>query len=425
MPKLTAPPDLDDNADSTPAIAVRLPPPVKRLFGFIVPVNLGVYLIIGAIPGVLLPLQVQGIDDANKAANLAIVTGIGAVAAMIMSPVAGLISDRTRSRFGRRTPWLVIGALTAGLSLVGMGFANGVLQLVIAWTLVQVTLNLVIGPLTALLPDRVPTAVRGTFSTLAGIGSMLGILGGQVLGASLASNIPAAYMIFPGVMIVIIVLFVIFCKDTSSLDMAREPFSFRLFLKTFWVSPRQHPDFFWGFVSRITLFTGYYLIVGYQLYLLQDYIGLGDTAVSVVPLLGVVNLVAVVISIAVSGPLSDRIGRRKPLVIMGAALMGGAMILPLIMPTLTGMILFTVLCSLGFGVYVSVDAALMSQLLPSEGTFAKDLGVLNIAATLPQTISPFLGGAIVSTLGYATLFPVGIVLAILGAVSIVFIKSVR
>ncbi len=425
MPTSSAVPDLDHSDASAPSAPNRLPPAVKRLFGFIVPVNLGVYLIIGAIPGVLLPLQVQAIDEVNKAANLAIVTGIGAVAAMVMSPVAGLISDRTRSRFGRRTPWLLIGALISGLSLVGMGFANGLLQLVIAWTAVQLTLNLVISPLSALLPDRVPVAVRGTFSTLAGIGSMLGILGGQVLGASLASNIPAAYLIFPGVMLVIIVLFVIFCKDTPSHEMPREPFSFSLFLKTFWVSPRQHPDFFWGFLSRITLFTGYYLIIGYQLYVLQDYIGLGDKAVSVIPLLGVVNLVAVVISIAVSGPLSDRIGRRKPLVIAGAALMGAAMVLPLVMPTMTGMILFTVVCSLGFGVYVSVDAALMSQLLPSEGTFAKDLGVLNIAATLPQTISPFLGGAIVSTLGYATLFPVGIVLAIVGAVSIVFIKSVR
>lgn len=413
-----------DTVSTTPARA-RLTPQLKRLFGFIVPVNLAIYIVVGAIPGVLLPLQVQGIDPANKAGNLAIITGIGAFAAMVVSPIAGLVSDRTRSRFGRRTPWLICGALATGLTLVGMGFANGVAQLVIAWTITQITLNLVISPLTAILPDRVPSSVRGVFSTFSGVGMMVGILGGQVLGARLASNIQAAYLILPGVMVVVITLFVIFCPDTPSRNRVNEPFSLVVFLKTFWVNPRRHPDFFWGFTSRITLYTGYYVITGYHLYLLQDYIGLGKNAINFIPLLGLINLVAMIISISISGPFSDRIGRRKPVVVAAALLMGVAMIVPLLMPTLTGMLVFAAICSLGFGAYMSVDAALMSEVLPSAGTFAKDLGVLNIAATLPQTIGPFLAGAIVVSVGYAALFPVGIVLAIAGAVSIIPIKSVR
>ncbi|MFD4423202.1 MFS transporter [Agromyces sp. NPDC058484] len=418
-------PDTVTITASNPAVKVRLSPGVKRLFGFIVPVNLGIYIVVGAVPGILLPLQIQGIDEANKAANLAIVTGIGAFAAMIVSPIAGLISDRTRSRFGRRTPWILGGAIATGLTLFGMGFANGVVQLVIAWTIMQITLNLMISPLTALLPDRVPSAVRGAFSTLVGIGMMVGILGGQILGASLASDIQAAYLILPGLMIVIIALFVVFCPDTDSRSRVNEKFSFVVFLKTFWVSPRQHPDFFWGFMSRLTLYTGYFIITGYQLYLLQDYIGLGDGAVALVPVLGLVHLVVIVVALAFAGPLSDKIGRRKPIVIGAALLMGISMLAPMIMPTVTGMFVFTAICSLGFGAYMSVDAALMSEVLPSEGTFAKDLGVLNIAATLPQTIGPFLGGAIVVGLGYIGLFPVAIALAIIGALCIAPIKSVR
>ncbi|MCA0307773.1 MAG: MFS transporter [Actinobacteria bacterium] len=144
-----------------------------------------------------------------------------------------------------------------------------------------------------------------------------------------------------------------------------------------------------------------------------------------IPVLGLINLVAVMVSLAFSGPLSDRIGRRKPIVIAAAVVMGVAMIVPLLLPTVTGMIVFTAICSLGFGAYMSVDAALMSEVLPSEGTFAKHLGVLNIAATLPQTIGPFLGGAIVVAFGYSALFPVAVLLAVAGAVSIVPIKSVR
>ncbi|RZU66142.1 Na+/melibiose symporter-like transporter [Microterricola gilva] len=419
--------DADISASTVPSTAPpeKLTPQLRRFFSFIVPVNIAIYLVIGAVPGVLLPLQVQGIDEANKAANLAIITGIGAVAAMIVSPIAGLISDRTRSRFGRRAPWMLGGAIATGLALVGMGFANGVVQLVIAWTIVQITLNLVISPLTALLPDRVPTAVRGLFATLSGIGMMVGALGGQVLGAAFAQNIQAAYLVLPGIMIVVITLFVILSPDASSKDRINEPFSLVVFLKTFWVSPRRHPDFFWGFLSRLFLFTGYFTVTGYQLYILQDYIGLGDDAIGLVPVLGVVSLIGIVISTAFSGPLSDRIRRRKPFVMGASIVMAIAMLLPLAMPSVLGMIVFTALCGLGFGAYMAVDSALMSEVLPSEGTFAKDLGVLNIAATLPQTIGPFLSGAIVVAFGYPALFPVGLVLAVLGALVVIPIKSVR
>jgi len=410
---------------SNPSPKVRLSPGLTRLFSAIVPLNIAIYFAFGAVLSVLLPLQVQGIDEANKAANLAIITGIGAVASMVMSPIAGLLSDRTRSRFGRRAPWMVSGALVGGLSLIGMGSADTVVQLIIAWTAAQIALGFVVNPATAILPDRVPPAVRGLYSTLAGVGLMAGTLGGQVLGAGLASDIATAYLIVPGILVVVVVLFVVLCPDSSSRERVNEPFSLRAFAQTFWVSPRRHPDFFWGFMSRLTLFTGYFVITGYQLYVLQDYIGLGDAAIGAVPLLGITNLLCVVISLAVAGPLSDRLRRRKPIVIAAAILMGAAMIVPLLMPSLAGMLIFTAVSSLGFGAYVSVDAALMSEVLPSEGSYAKDLGVLNIAATLPQTIGPFLGGAIVVAIGYPALFPLGVVLAVTGALCIVPIRSVR
>jgi MFS family permease len=105
--------------------------------------------------------------------------------------------------------------------------------------------------------------------------------------------------------------------------------------------------------------------------------------------------------------------------------MAVGMVIPVFLPSVTGMVLFSIVVGLGFGAYAAVDGALMSELLPSSGTYAKDLGVLNLAATLPQTLSPFVGGAIVLAFGYVALFPIGIVLAVLGALAIIPIKSVR
>ena len=104
---------------------------------------------------------------------------------------------------------------------------------------------------------------------------------------------------------------------------------------------------------------------------------------------------------------------------------GLALIVPWVSPTFQSWLIMTFVAGLGFGMFQAVDTALMSEVLPSAKSFAKDLGVVNIAATLPQTLAPGVAGAIVLAFGYAALFPVGIVLSLLGAFAVWPIKAVR
>jgi len=408
------------------------PPPLvkgtlRRLLGWIIPTNISIFIIWGAVPGLLLPLQVAGIDPVNKIANIAVVMTVSAFAAMLAQPIAGLLSDRTRSRFGRRAQWMVGGVLIGGLALIGMAMASTLVQIGIAWVIVQVAYNFTQGPLSAILPDRVPRAARGTFSAMAGLGSMLGALGGQIVGSIFFSkNIPTGYMFFAGLALVVITLFVVFNPDHSSVDNEREPFSLKVFLGTFWVSPKKHPDFFWAFTGRLLLYTGYFAVTGFQLYILSDYIGLGlDGAAAAIPIFGLSSLAGIIISTLVSGPLSDKLGRRKIFVFISSVVVGLALLIPMIMPTFEGWLIFSIVSGLGFGCFSAVDQALMSEVLPSKDSFAKDLGVVNIAATLPQTLAPGLAGAVVLAFGYVGLFPIGIILSILGAFAVWFIKAVK
>ena len=398
---------------------------VRRLLWWILPSNFAIFLIWGAVPGVLLPEQVRvALGDEGKLANMVIISTIGAFVAMIAQPVAGQISDRTRSRFGRRTPWIVLGALAGALALVGLAFANSLLGFIVAWTLVQITFNFAQGPLSAVLPDRVPIARRGTFATLSGIGLMVGALGGSILGALFFHSIAVGYIVFAVFAVVVLFGFVLANPDHPSTNFVSEPFSFVEFLKTFWVNPVQNPDFFWAFTGRLLLYTGYFGVIGYQLYILTDYLHVAHPE-TVLPLLGLISLAGVIIATAVSGPLSDKVGRRKPFVFGSSVMMGLALLLPWVWPTLTSWMIMTFVIGLGFGMFQAVDTALMSQVLPSAKNFAKDLGVVNIAATLPQTLAPAVGGAIALTLGYWALFPIGIVLSILGAICVWFIKATK
>jgi MFS family permease len=397
---------------------------IRRLLFWIVPANLGIFLIWGAVPGILLPQQITLLDPANKVANLAIVATIGALFAMIAQPIAGQISDRTRSRFGRRAPWMILGALAGALSLVGLAFADTLVGIAIAWVLVQVFYNFAQGPLSAVMPDRVPLARRGTFAALSGIGLMVGALGGSIIGSLFFNSIAAGYITFAVISVVAMALFNLFNPDYPSTELVREPFRFGDFLRTFWVSPIKHPDFFWAFTGRLLLYTGYFAVTGYQLFILTDYLGI-EKPETVIPLLGLISLAGILIATIVSGPLSDRVGRRKPFVFASSVVTGLAMLLPWTAPNLTSWMIFTFIAGLGFGMFQAVDTALMSEVLPSAKSFAKDLGVVNIAATLPQTLAPGVAGAIVLLFGYAGLFPVGIALSILGAFAVWPIKATR
>jgi MFS family permease len=404
------------------------PTPIKgvgRLLGWIIPANLGIFLIWGAVPGILLPAQITAqFGEADKVANLAVVMTIGAFFSMLAQPIAGQISDRTRSRFGRRAPWIFLGSLAGGLALVGLAFADSLVGVVIAWTLVQITYNFAQGPLSAVMPDRVPLKRRGTFAALSGIGLMVGALGGQIVASVFLGSIAAGYVTFALLSLVILTLFIVFNPDYSSKELEPEPFRFVDFLRTFWVSPVKHPDFFWAFTGRLLLYTGYFAVTGYQFFLLTDYFGIAEPG-SVIPVLGLISLAGILIATVASGPISDRVGRRKPFVFASSAVTGLAFLLPWAWPDLTAWMIMTFIAGLGFGMFQAVDTALMSEVLPSAKSFAKDLGVVNIAATLPQTLAPGVAGAIVLSFGYTGLFPVGIVLSVLGAFAVWPIKAVK
>ncbi|GAA1780162.1 MFS transporter [Agromyces lapidis] len=398
---------------------------VRRLLGWIIPANLGIFMIWGAVPGILLPAQISAqFGEADKVANLTLVATIGAFCSMLAQPIAGQISDRTRSRFGRRAPWIFLGALAGGLSLIGLAFANSLVGVVIAWSLVQITYNVAQGPLSAVMPDRVPLKRRGTFAALSGIGLMVGAIGGQIVGSLFFNNIAAGYVTFAVISLVVLTLFIVFNPDYSSKELEPEPFKLIDFLRTFWVNPVKHPDFFWAFTGRLLLYTGYFAVIGFQLYLLTDYFGV-EKPETIIPMLGMINLVGILIATAVSGPLSDKFGRRKPFVFASSLVTGVALVVPWVWPDLTAWMIMTFIAGLGFGMFQAVDTALMSEVLPSAKSFAKDLGVVNIAATLPQTLAPAVAGAIVLTFGYAGLFPVGIALSVLGAFAVWPIKAVK
>ncbi|NNM45097.1 MFS transporter [Knoellia koreensis] len=381
--------------------------------------------------GILLPNLVAALDQAHKVGNLAFVTTVAFAATIIAQPLAGALSDATRSRFGRRTPWMVGGALLAGGVLIGLPLASSIVTVALIWLVVQVGVNALQAAATALVPDRYPANRRGAVSSMIGVGITIGNAVGALVAGTTADRGILPYTVL-GVLVIVVTLgFVLLNRDSPSTGLQRETLTPRSFLRGFWVDPRQHPDFAWAFGSRFLMVIGFYGAQTYGLYILRDYIGLGDAESNTfAATMGMVLLVGVLISAVGSGWLSDRVGRRKPFIVWSSVLMSVALAIPLFVPTTTGVLAYAFLLGLGFGVYISIDLALMTEVLPARlrgaSSAGRDLAILGLATTVPQALSPSIAAGLVTlTGGYPVLFVSGIVFVMLGALAIRPVKSVR
>lgn len=425
-------PELDsDGRTALTSTGLRSPIATKALLPSIAVTSVFLFATYAGLTGILLAAQVAQVsllDGSDKVTNLAIVSTVSFVFTLFAQPIVGAFSDRTRSRLGRRAPWMLIGAAVAMIFLLGLGGMQNVFWITVFWVVIQVSLNALQGPLSAIVPDRFPRSSRGKASAMVGVGTMIGSVVGTVLAAQFVSNVGVGYTAFGIGVLVITILFVVFNRDSSSVGGVIEPWSWKNFLSGFWISPKKSPDFAWAFAARFFFILGYFVIAAYNLYILTDYIGMPlEEAAGSAAMISVAGLPSILISIVLAGWWSDKIGKRKVFIYAASVIMVIGLAMPLIMPSFTGMLLMGIINGFGFGLYMACDTALMTEVLPGDGAAAgKDLGILNVATNIPQAMSPAVAGIIISALGgYPTLFIFGMIAVVIAALVLIPIKSVR
>src|SRR5260221_4851453 len=197
------------------------------------------------------------------------------------------------------------------------------------------------------------------------------------------------------------------------------------FLAGFWVNPVKYPDFGWAWLTRFLVYLSYFTSLGYLLYFLQDAVHYQKAAQGVTTF-QIILTGTLLISSVVSGLLSDRLQRRKVFVIGASLVIALSFLILAFFQTWPAVELAGAVLGIGFGAYLGVDIALITQLLPSANARGKDLGVINIANALPQVVGVTIAAFVVNTFhSYTVLFLLAAVLAVLGAVLIQRIKSVR
>jgi len=205
----------------------------------------------------------------------------------------------------------------------------------------------------------------------------------------------------------------------------RPTFVLRDFLRGFWISPRRYPDFGWAWLTRFLFNVGNALGTLYLFYYLQDKVGVDDPDTAVLILTAIYS-VCVLTTAITCGRWSDRSERRKIFVTASGWVMAVAGVVLAVWPTWAGAILGAIILGMGFGVYLAVDFALLTQVLPSAQDRAKDLGVINIANSLPQVLAPAIAAPIVKHLGgYPVLYLLASAVTVLAGVLVTRIRSVN
>jgi MFS family permease len=409
------------------------PPAIARLLSLLVPTALALYANFQGVQQILVPFQVESIDPAGKIANLALLTMLCSITGVLGLTAGGAASDATRSRWGRRAPWLVGMAFVSAWLSMALGLQRSLIGTAAFYGALWFTLNFFQGALLAVAPDRIPEKRRSLASSIFGFAAPLGTL----VGVNLAALAPGewGYALLTAMLAAATAAFVVFAREDARLtavdgkaDQTAAP-SRRMRANWNLLQSFASRDFSLAYAFRVLMFVAQFSINNYLLYILQDHIGVanmpGRNAQIAAGALNSLRTLTTVGAIFIGLWFAHRTERRKLFAQVYAVAMAAAMLVPVISPTWSGMMIFAGLGGLAMGAYSTIDLDLMSRVLPDKEAAGRDLALLVMAGAAAQFLAPLLGGTLIRFLGYSELFVIAAGVTLLAGAVTFFIRGVR
>jgi MFS family permease len=373
------------------------------------------------------------VGDADKGATAGWLMGGFSLFSLILPPFLGQWSDR----IGKRLPFMTYGSAINVLGLGVMALAPNFWGYGFGFFLVHLGNSTASAPYSGLVPDTVPENEKGAVSGVIGLFQLFGQIVGGVSAFALAGNRIGLYAVVALSIALSTWITVRGTKEPAITKNTDSSIPWRDFLQA------KYFDFRWVFGTRAMMETGRFSVQPFLQYYLAAVIGtfaLGswkivdkagkpDAGLAVTLLIVMLSVTAAVTAI-ISGPYSDRIGKKPVLYAAGACMAIAALGFALARdyPTAIGLGL---IFGLGYGAFVSVDWALATSIMPDATKYARDMGVWHIALVFPQLFTGPLGQILDAgnkaspNGGYPLLFGLAVVFFTLGTVFVSRVRGTR
>jgi len=348
---------------------------------------------------IILPLRVLDfVSESEKATYLGILTFAGLIVAMVVQPIIGAISDRSGFSWGRRRPYILLGAIAAMPFLAGIGYGGSYVAILITWCLLQASSNTAQAPYQGFIPDLVPGG--GKRGRASGMKSLLEIVGGVALIYPIAlfmdrystgEGSPWLWLALGTLGIVLLgamTATLLTVKERPGVGGSQVPLLPTLY-KSFKIDVKANRDFIWFLVSRLLIIMAFTTIQTFGLYFIKDVIGIANPAEAMAKFLivAVAGMLAVVYP---AGRLSDKVGR-QPITVASGLLGALGILLLFFFPSYGYLMLCSGLVGISSGAFMSANWALATDLV-AKGEEARYLGLANLAtaggAALARLIGP-------------------------------------
>jgi len=357
----------------------------------------GILTIWGGLNNIILPVRIDEIDSANAGFLLAIINGVAVLMAIVVQPTVGMISDYTVSRWGRRKPYIVIGATLDVVFLFGLAASQTYLMILVFLVLLQFSSNFAQGPFQGYVPDLVPASQVGTASGLMGVMIVMG----QIAGVGVATlGLPGSlFLATVGLgLIELATALVLVTSVREGSDAPPRPGSWLKVATSAWGTDiLKESNVLWLLLVRL-LFLGAVTSTSLVLFYFMRTHGLIKAEAA-----GLVFIGTLVVGIATAaaalpgGRLSDRFGRR-PMIWVACAIASIGMLLVSIAPSPWLAIAAFVPFGIGTGIFLSVDWALMTDVIPKDTT-GRYMGILNAGTAAAGPIFLLVAGQVLDRVG--------------------------
>ncbi len=202
-------------------------------------------------------------------------------------------------------------------------------------------------------------------------------------------------------------------------------------LRLFDFNPRRDPDFAWVLLTRLVMTLGIYTVQDFLQFYMRDAVKVPHPETQTTNFIIILSVTSLISALA-AGWLSDRFGRKR-MVYFSGGFMATVGLIFIVTHSLPIILAAGAIFGLGYGAYISVDWALVADVLPSHKNYARDMGVWNISQSLPQVIAPVIGGPLLDhftqsghpILGFQLLFGMAIVYCLVGTVTVRYIRGVK